>query len=63
MQYSDEILSEMLSVAVEAINENELCTYCCHYNSGNCRKNDDICKNGIWRGLQLMAIERVRKVS
>ena len=50
------LLNEMLDIAIAAMNENELCSYCRHNNYCNRNVNDDICMNGISGGLENIAM-------
>lgn len=63
MEYSENILIEMLDIAICGLNENEVCTYCSLNGSDRCVKDDDVCKSGIWNGLQNQAIKSIKKVS
>lgn len=50
MEYNNELLLEMLDIAIGAMVENELCTYCHH---SIC--DSDNCVNGIFDGLKVQA--------
>ena len=57
MEYSNELLLKMLDIALGAMNENELCSYCAFHCSQDCfnGNTDDYCKEGLWLGLKNMA--------
>lgn len=55
-----DILMEMLDIAIGAMNENELCSYCRLYGSSLCEKDDDICVSGIFTGLKKQAEKRLK---
>ena len=50
-------LYEMLDIALDAMNENELCSYCAFSGTNDCfpGRCDDICKQGLYTGLCNMA--------
>lgn len=54
-------LYEMLDIALDAMNENELCSYCAFSGTPDCfaGRSDDICKQGLFTGLCNMAEKRL----
>ena len=56
LQKDLKLLNEMLNIAVAAMNENELCSYCKHNNNCDRNSNDVICINGILGGLENIAM-------
>lgn len=56
---------EMLDIAIKAMNENELCSYCAFSGTQNCYagRPDFVCETGLYEGLKTMAKRNVRKVS
>ena len=55
-------LYEMLDIALDAMNENELCSYCAFSGTPNCfaGRSDDICKQGLFTGICNMAEKRLK---
>jgi hypothetical protein len=60
----EEKLYEMLDIALDAMNENELCSYCAFAGTEDCFpcRPDDICKQGLFTGLSHMAEKRMQCV-
>ena len=54
MEYSNELLLEMLNIAIGAMNENELCSYCSLNGCEFCYYERD-CESGIFEGLKAKA--------
>lgn len=54
MEYSNEILLEMLNISIGSMVENELCTYCSMHGCKNCYYEQD-CETGIFEGLKAKA--------
>jgi hypothetical protein len=54
----------MLDIALDAMNENELCSYCAFAGTEDCFpcRPDDICKQGLFTGLSHMAEKRMQCV-
>ena len=61
----NEIHIEMLDIAIKAMNENELCSYCAFSGTQNCYEGrpDFVCETGLYEGLKTMAQRNIRKVS
>lgn len=57
LQKDIRLLQEMLHVALKAMHENELCSYCSKYNNCNGFENDDICLIGLANGLEDIVIK------
>lgn len=55
-------LYEMLDIALDAMNENELCSYCAFAGTPDCfaGRPDEICKQGLFTGLCNMAEKRMQ---
>lgn len=57
-----ELLLEMLDIALDYLNEKEACYYCVHRNyPSDCSHTDDGCKEGIFNGIQQMAEKNLRE--
>lgn len=63
MENNNELLTEMLNIAIGGLNENEACSYCIHYHDCIRCTSDDICCRGIWYGLQKTALSKLDKAS
>lgn len=56
----EQLLNEMLDIAIRFMNEQEACVYCVHCDRReDCAHNDDYCYNGIYDGL----LKRAQKAS
>lgn len=61
----EEILTEMLEMAITFMVENEACVHCAFSGTEDCQMNltEDICYSGIWNWLESKAKKNIRKVS
>lgn len=55
-------LIEMLEIAIELLNENEICSYCRAQFTGDCHlgNSDEYCKEMIFKGLEYEAERRLK---
>lgn len=60
--YNEKLLLGMLEIAISAMTENELCSYCDFAGTSNCYTGcgEDVCHHGLFEGLKKLEMRTDR---